>query len=157
MVCEATGWETPEDSNPQPSHCAQDLTQREVGFLCSVNEETDDMHGCYILYRRNVSHAVTFKSQCNLDCSPERKQTCITPWSQQPHYGHNPVFWKWTLINRFRFRFSLFCFLFTQNALHSPHCMHTHFCQAVAEEYLLVVKFRFCHQKQLITQWLKSE
>lgn len=48
MVCEAMGCETPEVPHPHSSHCEQDLPQREVGFLCSVNEDIDAMRGCYI-------------------------------------------------------------------------------------------------------------
>lgn len=46
MVCEAMGCETPEVPHPLSSHCEQDLPQRDVGILCSVNEDTDAMHCC---------------------------------------------------------------------------------------------------------------
>lgn len=48
MVCEALSCETAEVLHPHPSNREQVLTEREVGFLRSFNEDTDVVHGCYI-------------------------------------------------------------------------------------------------------------
>lgn len=75
MVCEAMGCETPVILHPHSSHCEQDLPQREVGFLRSVNEDTDTTHGCYTLkkhitYCHHANH--TTKFTVHQSC----KQTC---------------------------------------------------------------------------------
>lgn len=72
MVCEAMGCETPEVPHPHSSHCEQDLPQREVGFLCSVNEDIDAMRGCYIERKHIIVRmtAVLHKPQLSVDGLP---------------------------------------------------------------------------------------
>jgi len=56
------GCETPEVSHPHFSHCEQDLPQREVGFLRSVNEDPDAVHDCYI-QKQHITMLSSFKPE----------------------------------------------------------------------------------------------
>lgn len=88
MVCEAMGCETPEVPHPHSSHCEQDLPQREVGFLCSVNEDIDAMHGCYI-EKKHITVLPLCKPQLNLNYLPSlQRNTHHAPeWAVlQPQY-----------------------------------------------------------------------
>lgn len=81
------GCETPEVPHPHSSHCEQDLPQREVGFLHSVNEDTDAVHGSY-MQKKHIPVLSSYKPEHNLDCLPEM-QTNMHHTMESTTYSHN--------------------------------------------------------------------
>lgn len=58
-------WVVKHQRSPTPlsSHCEQDLPQKDVGFLCSVNEDTDAVHGRYI-HTDETQHSAVIMHNC---------------------------------------------------------------------------------------------